>query len=74
MTHIHFEKLDFGETEVLDKFYNADVGIVDMSIQVQQSALSYHIGVRENMKMPKTVVLMHDYNHELTLSSKVNCR
>ena len=71
LSHIAFETLDFGETEVLDRFYNADVAVVDMSMQVQQSSLSYHIGVRESMDMPKTVVLLHATNPEFTLSVKV---
>ena len=66
-----FEKLDFGETESLDKFYNADVAIVDMSLQVQQSSLSYHVGVRESCGMPETVIIVHDMNPEFTLSLKV---
>ena len=72
LSHLSFEALDFGETDVLDRFYNADVAVVDMSIQVQQSALSYHIGVRESMGMPKTVILLHDTDPEFTLSVKVS--
>ncbi len=71
LSHVSFETLDFGETEVLDRFYNADVAVVDMSVQVQQSSLSYHIGVRQSMDMPKTIVLLHDTNPEFTLSVKV---
>jgi len=68
---MNFEKLDFGETEYLDRFYNADVAIVDMSIQLQQASLFYHIGVRESMGMPETVILLNDIDPEFTLSVKV---
>ena len=70
LTHVPFEKLDFGETEVLDKFYNADIAIVDMSVSVQQRALFYHIGVREQMGI-ETIIFLHDTNAETTLSVKV---
>jgi mitogen-activated protein kinase kinase kinase 5 len=68
-----FEKLDFGATEALDRFYNADVAIVDLSVRLQQSSLFYHIGVRENMGMRETVILLNDTDPEFTLSVKVSC-
>ena len=71
LTYVQFEKLDFGETDVLDRFYNADVAIVDMSVQVQQSALFYHIGVRDSLGMPETVILLNDTDPEFTVSVKV---
>lgn len=73
LTRIQFEKLDFGETTVVEAFYNADVAVVDYSIQIQQSALSYHLGVRESFGMRENLVTYNDSQAELTLRVKISC-
>ena len=57
---ILFEKLDFGETVVLDQLYSADIAVADISEVSYQPVLSYHLGLRENFDMKQNIVTFID--------------
>ncbi|XP_012940311.1 mitogen-activated protein kinase kinase kinase 5 [Aplysia californica] len=70
---VPFQKLDFGETEVLDTFYNAEVSVVDMSVSLQQAPLFYHIGIRQSMGMKHNIVTIFDSDPEMSMSLRMSC-
>ncbi|CAL1538040.1 unnamed protein product [Lymnaea stagnalis] len=71
---VPFQKLDFGETAVLDTFYNAELSVVDMSLSVQQAPLFYHIGIRESMGMKHNIVTFFDSDPEMSMSLRMSCQ
>ncbi|XP_070606726.1 mitogen-activated protein kinase kinase kinase 15 isoform X2 [Erythrolamprus reginae] len=70
LTTVNFGELDFGETAVLDLFYDADVAVVDMSDFSRQPSLFYHLGVRESFDMANNVILYHDTDADTAQSLK----
>ncbi|KJH42006.1 hypothetical protein DICVIV_12008 [Dictyocaulus viviparus] len=63
LTQIDFDRLDFGEANALDTFYNADVALVDVTVQQQQPSLCYHIDCSHRF----TNITLHHPANELLL-------
>ena len=57
---IPFEKLDFGETDALDKFYSCSIAVADVTDRAYQAKLFYHLGLRESFEMRQNVVTYLD--------------
>ena len=57
---IPFEKLDFGETDALDRFYSCSVAVADVTDRAYQAKLFYHLGLRESFDMRQNVVTYLD--------------
>uniref|UniRef100_A0A674PKE3 mitogen-activated protein kinase kinase kinase n=1 Tax=Takifugu rubripes TaxID=31033 RepID=A0A674PKE3_TAKRU len=69
---VNFGQLDFGETTVLDTFYNADIAVVEMTDAFRQLSLFYHLGVRESFSMANNIILYCDTNSDSLQSLQVS--
>jgi len=63
---IPFERLDFGATDVLDKFYSANVVVVDVTERSYQATMFYQLGLRESFDMKHNVVTCVDQQSAFT--------
>ncbi|XP_063168468.1 mitogen-activated protein kinase kinase kinase 6 isoform X2 [Candoia aspera] len=54
---VPFGTVMLGDTDTLDRFYNADVVVVEMSNSLCQPSLFYHLGVRESFSMTNNILL-----------------
>ena len=57
---IPFERLDFGETDALDRFYSCSIAIADVTDRAYQAKLFYHLGLRESFDMRQNIVTYLD--------------
>ena len=57
---IPFEKLDFGDLNVLEKFYSAALAVVDVTERQYEACLFYQLGLRESFGMKHNVVTCVD--------------
>ena len=57
---IPFDKLDFGDLNVLEKFYSAHVVVVDVTERQYEACLFYQLGLRESFGMKHNVVTCVD--------------
>ena len=63
---IPFERLDFGATDVLDKFYSANVVVVDVTERSYQATMFYQLGLRESFDMKHNVLTCVDQQSAFT--------
>ena len=60
LEQIPFDKLDFGDLPVLEKFYSAPVVVVDVTERQYEACLFYQLGLRESFGMKHNVVTCVD--------------
>ena len=67
-----FEKLDFGDLDMLEKFYSAPVVVVDVTERQYEACLYYQLGIRESFGMKHNIVTCVDQQNSYTGGRKAS--
>ncbi len=60
LERLPFEKLDFGDLDLLEKFYSAPAVVVDVTERQYEACLYYQLGIRESFGMKHNIVTCID--------------
>eukprot|EP00045_Choanoeca_perplexa_P017552 m.256527 g.256527 ORF g.256527 m.256527 type:complete len:1296 (+) comp17570_c0_seq5:41-3928(+) len=72
ISRVDFNRLDWGQAELLDKVYSADVVLVDLTDKTMRPAMMHHLGVRGSFRRNQTIITLPNSEDGLKFAEKVD--